>query len=279
MELRDGIVRALPRESQKRYLRFVEEYSKIRRAEGRGSEDPAFYLALPYEDLTGKNSEQWEIRSGSYKYFEKRILSPLEKGKILDILDLGAGNGWMSYRLWLRKQRPVAVDILSDDFDGLGAARHYHEPLGSEFPLFEAEFDRLPFADAQFDLAIYNSSIHYSTNYHRTLKEARRCLRQSGRIVILDSPYYKHRDHGERMRRERHQEFEARYGFHSDSVPSIEFLHEAVLEEIGNFLRVKWEIHKPWYGWKWHLRPLKALFHGRRPPSRFWILVGSWDTS
>src|SRR6059036_2421421 len=102
MEVRDGIIRALPQDSRKRYQRFIEEYSAIRRAEGRGSEDPSYYLGLPYRDLTGKHSEQWFIRGRSYRYFERRILPPLEKEKSLVILDLGAGNGWMSYRLALR---------------------------------------------------------------------------------------------------------------------------------------------------------------------------------
>ena len=49
----------------------------------------------------------------------------------------------------------------------------------------EAEFDHLPFADGQFDLAVFNSSLHYSTDYHGTLGEARRCLKPSGSIVVL----------------------------------------------------------------------------------------------
>jgi len=272
--LTDGIARALSPEGRKRYTRFLDEYSKIRHAEGRGSENPGYYMALPYRDLSGKHAEQWAIRGESYRYFQERILPQFEKDKSpLDILDLGAGNGWMSYRLALRKHRPVAIDILTDPLDGLGAARHYHALLDERFPLVEAEFDRMPFSDSQFDLAIFNSSLHYSTNYHRTLKEARRCLRPGGRIVILDSPVYKKREHGERMLAERHREFQARYGFRSDSIPSAEFLHEAALEELADFLGVRWKTYKPWYGWTWFLRPWKARLSGRRPPSRFWILL------
>jgi len=273
--LKDGIIRALFPESRKRYARFLDEYSKIRHAEGRGSESPDYYRALPYRDLSGKHADQWAIRRGSYRYLEERILPQFEKDKSpLDILDLGAGNGWMSYRLALRKHRPVAVDILTDPLDGLGAARHYHARLGEKFPLVEAEFDRIPFADSQFDLAIFNSSLHYSTDYRRTLKEACRCLRPAGKIVILDSPVYKKREHGERMLAERQREFEERYGFRSDSIPSVEFLHEAALEDLADFLGVRWKIYKPWHGWKWFLRPWKARLCGRRPPSRFWILLG-----
>jgi hypothetical protein len=41
---------------------FLDNYRTIRHAEGRGSDDPAYYLALPYEDLSGNNGDQWEIR-------------------------------------------------------------------------------------------------------------------------------------------------------------------------------------------------------------------------
>ena len=91
----------------------------------------------------------------------------------------------------------------------------------------EAEFDHLPFRAASFDLAIFNASIHYSTDYRRTLNEVRRCLRPGGHFVIIDSPIYRLPEHGEKMRAERHDEFETRYGFRSDALPSLEYFDEA----------------------------------------------------
>ena len=78
--------------------RFLENYRTIRSAEGRGSNESAYYRALPYRDLTARNSGQWAIRGRSYRYFERKILSPMERklGRALDVLDLGAGNCWMS---------------------------------------------------------------------------------------------------------------------------------------------------------------------------------------
>jgi SAM-dependent methyltransferase len=179
----------------------------------------------------------------------------------------------MSYRLALRQHRPVALDIFADSRDGLGAARHY--PV--RFFSVEAEFDRLPFCAARFDLVVYNSSIHYSTDYRRTLSEAQRVLRPQGRAVIIDSPIYRERQHGEWMRVERHAQFERTYGFRSDNIPSIEFLDLSILEELSKDLGIRWQIHRPWLGLAWHLRPWKARFRGTRPPSRFWILVARFQ--
>lgn len=244
---------------------FVADYGRIRAAEGRGSEDPEYYRALPYRDLTGRNSGQWSIRARSFDYFVQRILPR----NACDILDLGAGNGWLSYRLAERGHRPVAVDIFADSKDGLGAVVNYPE----RFPAIECEFDHLPFRDASFDLALFASSIHYSTDYRRTLAETRRCLRTGGTAVIIDTPVYRKREHGERMVRERHAFFERQYGFRSDAAPSIEFLDREELGALARELRIDWEIHRPWYGLEWYLRPWKARLLRRRPPSEFWILV------
>lgn len=255
-------------------LQFLTDYARIRSAEGRGSDDPAYYRALPFRDLTGKNSAQWVIRARTWMHFENSLLREMEKRtrRPLDILDIGAGNGWMSYRLAMRDHHPVAIDIFSDGSDGLRCARHYPR----RFPCFEAEFDRLPFDDGAFDLAVFNSSIHYSTDYGRTLTEARRCLRSSGRVVIMDSPIYRKPEHGEQMRSERHEAFERIYGFRSDALPSIEYFDEATLSSLAEQLKIEWRRIQPWYGIAWALRPWKARLRGRRPPSQFSILVGSF---
>ncbi len=246
--------------------RFLADYLRIRQAEGRGSDDPAYYLTLPHEP----------IRARTYRYMERNILPTMERSadRPLDLLDLGAGTGWMSYRLARRGHRPVAVDILTDRRDGLAAARHFFERLDRSFPRIDAEFDELPVPDASFDAVLYNASLHYSSDYSRTLAEAKRCLRPGGRILILDSPVYRLRLHGEMMRRERHAQFLAQYGTTSDHIASIEYLDLATIATLARELGIEWRIHKPWYGLTWHLRPWKALLTNSRPPSRFWILEG-----
>lgn len=256
-----GILRALPESRRQRFAKFIDDYKTIRHAEGRGSTETAYYRALPFAE--GHHAYQWRIRARTFGYFKSRLL-PSEPRCVLD---LGSGNGWLSHKLSELGHHPVGVDIFTDSLDGLEAALRY-----SAFPLVEAEFDRLPFADAQFDLAIFNASLHYSDDYLRTLSEVRRCLRAAGRIFILDSPLYKVREHGEMMQAERRVQFQQMYGFPSDSLSSLEFLYEKQLAELAATLGLRWRIHQPWYGFSWHLRPLRARLAGRRPPSRFCIL-------
>jgi ubiquinone/menaquinone biosynthesis C-methylase UbiE len=254
---------------------FLREYRHVRYAEHRGSDNSDYYRALPYSDLSGRNSAMWAMRARTYRHFERHILAPREKclGRPLEILDLGAGNAWMSYRLSVRGHNVCALDIFSDPKDGLRAARHYTLP----FACVEADFHCLPFAENSFDLIIFNSSLHYSTDYVLTLSEVRRCLRPAGQVVILDSPIYKCEEHGRRMVAERRADFLSRYGFRSDAMPSVEFIDEAALTRLAWQLRLRWRIYKPWYGWRWHIRAFKAYLQRRRPPSRFWILVGAFQ--
>jgi SAM-dependent methyltransferase len=256
--------------------KFLEDYRHIRHAEGRGSDTSDYYRTLPSCDRSDPNAAMWAMRSKTYSYFVKNILKPLEayENRPLDVLDLGAGNCWLSHRLSLRGHRPVALDIFADERDGLRAARHYQTP----FPVIEADFDRLPVPPKRFDLAIFNASFHYSIDYVRTLSEIRRCLRPSGRFVILDTPIYRLRDHGRRMVEEKHAAFLKRYGFRSDALPSIDFLDIPTLRALHEALQIDWQIFQPWYGWRWHLRSVNALLRRRRPPSKFWILVGKFQS-
>src|SRR5215472_18790540 len=226
LQTENGIWKALPVDREAYFRRFMTEYQIVRAAEGRGGPSSEYYLALPYHDFSGRRESQWAIRSRSFCYIENKIMPLLESRCRfpMKILDLGAGNGWMSYRLALRGHQPVAVDLLTNDQDGLGAAVHYREHLPLLFPRFQAELDRLPFGDSQFDCAIFNASFHYSEDYSRSLGEAIRCLRPAGTVVIADSPFYGSEESGQRMLQERRAEFMRRFGFPSDSLKSLEYL-------------------------------------------------------
>jgi SAM-dependent methyltransferase len=175
----------------------------------------------------------------------------------------------------LRGHRPVAVDLLDNDSDGLGAARHYLARISPPFRRFQAEMDRLPFAASQFDIAIFNASFHYSIDYEKTLGETLRCLRRPGHLIIADSPFYSCEEGGQTMLAEKHTEFERRFGFRSDSIQSREFLTPRILAALEKQLDLQWKTLRPWYGVSWALRPVKARLFRRREPAKFYLF---WTT-
>jgi SAM-dependent methyltransferase len=281
LEQQEGIWRALPNNRQEYFAQFMRDYELVRQIEGRGSNDSDFYLSLPFRDRTGRNAWQWSIRARTFKYLASRILPDLASrvSRPLSILDLGAGNGWLSYRLALLGHHPIAVDLQTNTFDGLGAAIHYQRSLHMLFPRFQAELDRLPFADGQFDCAIFNASFHYSENYDRTLAEAIRCLRPGGTVVIADSPSYSSEVIGLQMVEERRKTFQQAFGFASDSLHSREYLTRDRLLYTETRHDLEWTTHRPWYGVPWACRPLSAWVRRRREPSQFRIYTAQVKTA
>ena len=275
MTCHQGVWQALLPEREAYFARFMGEYQFVRASEGRGSTNDDYYLALPYRDLSGRNSGQWAIRARTFRYIERKILPriiTLARPK-LRVLDLGAGNGWMSYRLAKQGHTPIAVDLLTNNRDGLEAAEHYQGSLPFLFPRFQAELDNLPFADSQFDLVIFNASFHYSENYENTMAEALRCVRRNGTVIIADTPWYSDEQIGFRMLIERRAAFVKRFGFPSDGLKSLEFLTDRRLARMESCFGIRWRVHEPYYGIRWQLRPWLAKLQHRREPSRFRIYV------
>ena len=222
------------------FQQFIREYETVRQAEGRGSLSAAYYQALPYQDLSQRMSADWQIRAASCRVFLRQVLAPLEKAGAhpLRILDLGAGNGWLSNRLAARGHQVVAVDLATNDFDGLGCFRFYE----TTFVPVQAEFDRLPFMDRSVDLVLFNASLHYSTCYENTLAESLRVLDAGGQLIVLDTPFYRDRTSGEKMVQERQTQFSERYGFPSNALTSENFLTYQRLSDLAAGLDLSCQI-------------------------------------
>ena len=261
----DGIWRFLLPERNEYYARFIQDYETVRRSEGRGSADELYYRTLPYH-----SSNDWQIRATRFNSFLKHVIIPIKK-KSLQILDLGAGNCWLSNQLASRGHDLTAVDLTINDFDGLGCHRFYE----SIFTSAQAEFDYLPFPDKSVDLVLFNASFHYSVSYEKTLAETQRVLGDKGKVVILDSPVYNNASSGRSMVREREGQFTKQYGFASDSLPSENYLTYQRMDELAAKLGITWHYISPFYGIRWALRPWLARVRSKREPAKFGLWVGS----
>jgi SAM-dependent methyltransferase len=161
---------------------FITQYRIVRAADGYRDRSPDDYRRLPEVSSDDSRRAEWRIRRESVEHLERHALG----SRRLRLLDLGAGSGWLSNRLAVAGHHVVAVDRLDDEADGLGACQHYDAP----FAAVHADFDALPFEPAQFDLTIFDGSLHYSDDPAATLAEARRMLVPGGAIAIMDSPMF-----------------------------------------------------------------------------------------
>ena len=261
----DGVWRFLLPERESHYARFITDYETVRRFEGRFSAEAAYYRALPFQDLSRRFSADWKIRATSFRLLEK-ILS-----RKSSVLDLGAGNGWLSNRLSLAGHEVSAVDLLVNAEDGLGAWKYYE----TKFTPVQAEFMFLPFPAASADVVIFNASLHYAESYEQTLAESLRVLQPNGLLVVMDSPVYQDAHSGEKMLAERKAQFLARYGFASDALQSEGFLTYDRMRILGQGLGIHWRHRVPFYGLRWTLRPYAARLRGGREPAQFGLWLGN----
>ena len=272
-----GIWRFLTEERTAYFNQFIHEYETVRKKEGRGSSDPAYYRSLPYIDISGRWQKDWNIRTRSFRALLQKVVDPMEDSlrRPLKILDIGAGNGWLSHRLSQRGHMLAAVDLSTDEFDGLGTFIRYD----TQWIPVQAEMNALPFANNQVDLLIFNASFHYSTGYINTLIEAIRVLTAHGVLVILDSPIYRHPSSGIQMVNERETAFMQKYGFRSNAIPSENFITFQRLAILGDDLGLPWHIISPYYGLRWALRPWWSRLTGRREPAQFHLIMAQLTAS
>jgi SAM-dependent methyltransferase len=249
---------------------FRAEYARHRAAEGRGYSGAALH-ALPYLH-SGPFARQWAVRSRTFDRFEQDVLNQFHPHG--DILDLGAGNGWLCNRAARKGHHCVALDTRDDDVDGLGAAAEFLSDNPRLFQRVAGSFEELPFPDSRFDITLFNASIHYARDLSRTLAEAARVTRQGGLLAILDSPFYQNAADGEAMVQEKKKSGAAAFGAQADILLSQSFIEyltpERLAEASPGFL---WSRRRVLYPLWYELRPLHAWLKGERKPSRFdlWI--------
>jgi ubiquinone/menaquinone biosynthesis C-methylase UbiE len=260
----EGIWCFLPPSREREFADFRREYQTVRADEGWGSSDASYYRALPHVDRCDPQRNIWRFRERSFE----RLLTLIGNGRPLKILDVGAGNGWLANQLTRRGNTVAALDLADDSRDGLGARVHY----ATDFETYQAEFDRMPFGAAQFDVVIFNAALHYADALSVTLRGARRVMRSDGSIIVMDSPFYSRSSSGSAMVAEREASFARKYGFNRH-VRAIGFLTRADLEQSAAEAGLEMDVWAEANRWATRLRCTWTAWRTGREPARFPVVM------
>ena len=192
-ERRAGIWRFLTAPRREELEPFMQQDRIIRQHDGRRISIPNYYRRLPFVRDEDPHAGQWRLRRETYH----NLLAHVFHGDKpwLRVLDVGAGSGWLSHRLTALGHGAVAVDAVDDDTDGLGAAQDY----ATRFVVVQADFEALPFAPRQFDVAVFNGSLHYAPDPAATIERAHRLLVPGATVVVMDSPMFRREQDGSAM--------------------------------------------------------------------------------
>lgn len=264
--VRDGIYRFLLPERWGELQPFVTQYRRIRQGDGYRARGPDYYRSLPWPNAGDPQAGTWRVRADSFDHLCHRVLPTLKRGT-LSVLDLGAGNGWLSHRLAALGHNCVAVDWLDDSDDGLGAFVYY--PV--KFVCVQADFDRLPFAPTQFGLIIYNASLHYAPDVFATLRHAFPLLTPDGVLAIMDSPTFRLAATGRQMVAEQEARFRAQLGLTEIVRPGVGYLTFRVTADAGRRLGLRFRFIPSRGSIRWALRRLAAGIRRGREPARFGV--------
>jgi len=165
---------------------FSHQYRQDRLRDNWQPMTPETALALPFGHPSGYPPLYWEVRRQSYRALMQLLAREGPPPEAGPIADLGAGTGWLSYRLAQAGYRVLALDASLDEFFGLGAAEVYL--ASASFLRVQGDLEHPPLLTGKLCLIIFNASLHYAGDLEGTLCRSAQILQPGGRWIALDTP-------------------------------------------------------------------------------------------
>ncbi|MES2418177.1 MAG: class I SAM-dependent methyltransferase [Bacteroidota bacterium] len=161
---------------------FERLYSELRAKEQRIYSDTELSL-LPEIDSKHVHYKEWKIREQS----ARQLIAYLSKRKeVLNLLEVGCGNGWLAAKLAeINKMEVTGIDVSRTE---VAQAKRVFKKNNLQFKWmhFEAE----EFNETKFDVIVFAAAIQYFPSLKKTIKAAQQCLAKGGEIHILDTHFY-----------------------------------------------------------------------------------------
>jgi SAM-dependent methyltransferase len=162
---------------------FAERYFLLRQKEGRIYTDEEVAI-LPQIYNSHKYYHEWVIR----KHSSKALISHIkQKDNVLNILEVGCGNGWLCAQIAKAVDAEVTgLDINTKELEQ--AKRVFFKTPNLNF--IEGSLQSEQIRDEKFDMIIFASSIQYFPSLKQIIRSAIEHLTLLGEVHILDSPFY-----------------------------------------------------------------------------------------
>jgi len=162
---------------------FEQLYTRLRQKEGRIYSDEEV-AGLPLINNTHPHYKEWVIR----KYSCRALLSYLkQKENVLNILEVGCGNGWMAAQLATAVNAEVTgMDINTTELEQAKRVFGRIPNLNFVKGNLESDLDK----DKKFDLIVFAASIQYFSSLKQIINTAVEHLTLLGEIHIMDSHFY-----------------------------------------------------------------------------------------
>ncbi len=142
----------------------------------------------PYDGFAEAYAESNESNAWNARYERPAMLALVGDVRGRRVLDAGCGAGALAAALLERRAEVTGVDS-SARLLAIASER-----LGASARLQRADLcERLPFADATFDVVVASLVLHYLRDWGPTLDEFRRVLVGGGRLII--STHHPFMDH------------------------------------------------------------------------------------
>ena len=236
----DGIPSFVRQEDRARLAEFSRQYREARLSEGWRPLTVDQALALPEGSPPGYLPLYWQVRRQTFRALVRLLACKGPSPQTGPAADLGAGTGWLAYRLAQAGYRVLAVEASLDAAFGLQAAEVFRAKVPERLLPVQGDLEHPPLAQGRTSLILLNASLHYAGNLVKTLQRTAAALQPKGCLVVLDTPIARRPRRGTGMG-ERHL--------------GREELQQAML---AAGLSPRW-IRVPRH-WRWWARQLKAWF-------------------
>jgi SAM-dependent methyltransferase len=274
---RDGIWRFLRPDQEQHYQAFLDHYPTIRRGDGWEDRDDEYYLGLPKVPVGDPFAMIWRVREQTLGIM-LNTLSYVSWRTRLDprktwVLDLGAGNCWLSHRLAQAGYRVLAVDLNAEGGGGLSGGKVYLTKGKGVFVRGQASMDKLPVLDNQIAFCVISGACHFA-DLKTTFASVHRVLKRGASLFIMDSPTYENASDGETMMARQRERYRAQHNLDGISIQGKGYLllwdTLAAMERAGFLTMLKWRwTERP--GVRWLRRFLKP---NHRDEARYPLFIG-----